>query len=82
MLTKSLEISLSVYGEQHLATVTPYNNLGHLYSKLGDHQKAIEMLTKSLEIRRSVYGEQHSATAISYNNLRQLYSNLEDLRKP
>ena len=28
MLTKSLEISLSVYGEQHSATATSYNNLG------------------------------------------------------
>ena len=34
MLTKSLEIEISVYGEQHSATAISYNNLGQLYSKL------------------------------------------------
>ena len=47
ILTKSLEIRLSVYGEQHSTTATSYNNLGHLYRNLGDHRKAIEMFTKS-----------------------------------
>ena len=42
MLTKSLEIKLSVYGEQHSATAASYNNLGLL--TLTYHQKAIEML--------------------------------------
>ena len=49
MLTKSLEIDISVYGELHSATAISYDNLGGLYSDLGDHQKAMEMLTKSLE---------------------------------
>ncbi len=39
-----------------------YNNIGFLYWKQGDYEKALEYYTKALEIRLDVLGENHPIT--------------------
>lgn len=73
---KALEIRRKVYGEQHGDTATSYNNLGTVYSDLGQHSLAKQQHEKALEIERKVYGEQHGDTATSYYNLGTVYGAL------
>jgi hypothetical protein len=39
---------------------TSYNNLGNLFSNLGDYDKAREYLEKSLATRLKLFGEEHA----------------------
>lgn len=39
-----------------------YNNIGFLYWKQGDYEKALEYYTKALEIYSSILGEDHPIT--------------------
>ena len=73
---------------QNETTAGSYNNIGIVYSKLGDHGKGLEYLNKALEyhfkaleIRKALLGENNSDTAISYNNIGAVYYNLGDYDK-
>ncbi|MGN0187295.1 MAG: CHAT domain-containing protein, partial [Paludibacteraceae bacterium] len=78
---EALAIWKSVYGEQHPAYATSLNNLGSLYSDMGDYAKAERYYLESLSIRKSVLGEQHPDYALSLNNLGWLYSAMGDYSK-
>ncbi len=43
-----------VLGEEHLETITSYNNLGVLYSNLGKYEEAHIFYLKALKIREKV----------------------------
>src|SRR5699024_12019222 len=58
-----------VLGEKHAYTADSYNNIGCIYSSLGESEKALKYHEKALEIRREVLGEKHADTASSYDNL-------------
>ncbi|MCX6579874.1 MAG: tetratricopeptide repeat protein [Candidatus Aminicenantes bacterium] len=49
------------------------NDLGTMYLKLGENQKALENQMQSLEIRQILFGEQHPDTTISYNNVGSIH---------
>ena len=52
------------------------NNLGFLYSTIGELAIAEKHLVRALEIRKNVLGEHHPDYAISLNNLGSHYSNI------
>ena len=76
-----MEISLSVFGEQHPNVAGGYNNIGLVYSNQGDYSKALEYYEKSLEISLSVFGEQHLDVATSCNNIGSVYYRQGDYSK-
>ena len=58
---------------QNETTAKAYNNIGNVYRKLGDYDKALEYHFKALEIRKSLLRENNSDTAISYINIGAVY---------
>lgn len=51
---KSLEIRLSIYGEQHLDVAYSYENLFEIYTALGNTAKAEEYKKKAEEIKAAL----------------------------
>ena len=66
----------NIYGEHHGDLAQSYNNLGTVYSHLGQYNQAKEYFEKSLAIRKEIYGEHHGAVATSYNNPGTVYREL------
>ena len=59
--------------EHHADVATSYDNLGTVYSHLGQYSEAKENYEKTLIIRKEIYGEHHGVVAASYNNLGIVY---------
>ena len=53
-----------------------YNNIGLLYTELGDYPKSLEYFQRLLEIRKQLYGETNPNIAAVYGNISELYSKL------
>ncbi len=74
----SLSIRKEILGDEHPATALSYNNIGYVYSALGDNDTALEYFNKALAIYRKILGDEYPATAMSYNNIGSVYSKLGD----
>ena len=74
--TKALMIRKKIFGEEHEAVATSYNNLGSVYDSIGEYNQAKEFHTKALMIRKKIFGEEHEAVATSYNNLGSVYDSI------
>jgi tetratricopeptide (TPR) repeat protein len=55
-----------------------FHNLGNVYFKMGNHNKAIENFKKSLEIKVKLFGLYDNQVQITYNNLGVSYDGLGD----
>ena len=55
-----------------------YNNLGVIYTQMGDLDKGIEYHTKALNIRESSFGSEDGSTALSYLNIGDIYLEKQD----
>ena len=75
-----IQLSEETNGQNEI-TAYAYNNIGIVYSYLGDYDKALEYLFKALEIKKDVLGENNSDTANSYNNIGVVYRNLGEYNK-
>ena len=53
-LEKSLNILVSIFGENHPTIATIYSNIGFLYLRQNDMENAISFSKKSLEILEKV----------------------------
>jgi tetratricopeptide (TPR) repeat protein len=62
-----------VLGKAHPDTAMAYNNIGMVYSKQGDYEKALEWNRKALVIFEKVLGKAHPDLAKVYNNIGLLY---------
>ena len=78
---REIAISEELYGLEHPATATSYNNIGEVYKSLSDYPKALEYFGKSLVISERVLGEEHPSTATVYNNIGLVYYHLGDYPK-
>ena len=58
-----------------------YNNLGTVYSDLGDFQRTKDNHARALEIYSKQLGPEHVDVAASYNNLGTVFSDLGDFQK-
>ena len=63
---------------QNETTASSYNNIGVVFNRLGDYDKALIYKNKALEIRKEILGEKHADTASSYNNIGVDYSCLKN----
>ena len=80
-LQKSLDIVLTLNGENHKNTASIFGDLGDVWYSKGDYDKAIDFHEKSLVIRLKLFGEQHNSTADSYGGLGLAYSNKNEHEK-
>ena len=63
-----------IHGEKNQAYAIILNNLGNLYYKMGEYEKAEPLFQQALDIRKEVLGENHPDYAASLKSL-------EDLKK-
>ena len=75
---RALQLSIKRYGVKHDSTATLYNNMGYIYSFVGDNSKTLDYYAKSLQIREELHGLEHIDVAMSYNNVGQTYLSLEN----
>jgi tetratricopeptide (TPR) repeat protein len=68
-------------GENNLNTATSFNNIGSLYNRKGEHNRALECFKKSLQIRLKSVGENHPDTANTYNNIGGSHQNKREYNK-
>ena len=73
---KALIIRKKIFGEDHAAVATSYNNLALVYDKLGKYNQAKELHEKALIIYKKIFAEDHANVATSYNNLALVYDKL------
>eukprot|EP00750_Incisomonas_marina_P024529 INCI5124.2.p1 GENE.INCI5124.2~~INCI5124.2.p1 ORF type:complete len:1327 (-),score=287.09 INCI5124.2:1886-5278(-) len=64
------------YGPTHKRTANAYNNLGVLYQKTREFEKALTVGLKSLQISQETMGKTSAAVATALNNLGALYSEM------
>jgi len=75
-----LEIIKKALGEEHPDYASSLNNLGMLFSDMGDYKAAEPYYKQALEIRKKALGEEHPDYASSLNNLGILYRNMGDYK--
>jgi len=59
----------SHYGELHPRVASTYNNIGGVYFRQGEWDRAIVEFEKALEIYASIHGDQHPLTLRALSNL-------------
>lgn len=64
---------MNILGAHHPDIAASYNNIGSVYSTIGQYDKALEYILKSLNIRKSLFGENHQDVAYCYNNIAGIY---------
>ena len=62
---KALRIRKTIFGEDHAAVATRYNNLALEYECLGEYNQAKELHEKALTIYKKIFGEDHADVAAS-----------------
>lgn len=77
MFQKSLNIYLSIYGEENALIADEYGNIGDVHMRLRHDEEALEWYTKSLNLYTRIYGEIHPSVAQRYDNLCTYYANLD-----
>ena len=77
----AMKIYEATLGEEHHNTATSYNNIGMVYYRQGNYDKALEYCLKDLAVQEKVHGTEHPDTATSYNNIARIYYELGDFRK-
>ena len=58
-----------------------YNEIGLVYYKQGDYEKALEYYRKALVIKEKQLGNNHPSTSITYNNIGLVYKKQGDYKK-
>jgi tetratricopeptide (TPR) repeat protein len=78
---KALEAAKRARGPEHPETAAALNNLGFLFEKIGDYDKAEPLYQEALRIRQKALGLEHHDTATSLNNLASLYQDMGEYTK-
>lgn len=73
LLSKSLKLSFSLFGNIHPMISENFNDIGLDYLDLGKIDKAKEYFDKSLEINLTLLGSDHPTTLADYNNIAYYY---------
>jgi predicted enzyme related to lactoylglutathione lyase len=81
LITHSVAVAKSFNKSEHEDYATLLNNIGSVYDKIGDYNKALEFYEKALNIRKKVLGTEHPNTATSYNNIGSTYDSMGDYNK-
>ncbi|CAF4992215.1 unnamed protein product [Rotaria sp. Silwood1] len=65
----------------HSLLATSYNNIGGVYTNMGNYSKALEFYEKAHKIKEKALPSNHPDLANSYNNIGQMYNNMGDYSK-
>ena len=79
--SKSLDINIEIFGENHQEVAISYANIGSIYFFNKEYDKALEYHNKSLEISLLTLGDNHPSTSIDYNNIGLVYSYKKNYKK-
>ena len=66
---RGLDLTLTLFGEEHASTADCYHELGTAQHALGDYTSALQSKQHALDVRRKLFGEKHVSTAYSYHIL-------------
>ncbi|MCL1876024.1 MAG: tetratricopeptide repeat protein [Synergistaceae bacterium] len=77
----TLDRSIAVLGEEHMETARSYFNIGVLYNKISNYEKAHEHYDKALHICEKLIGEEHPNIAATYSGLANAYTIQRDYAK-
>lgn len=72
-LQNQCEIQERVFGTENSDTAAIYNNIGIVYSDLGEYASALEWYQKALHIKERVLGTNHPNMATLYSNIGNVY---------
>ncbi len=61
-------------GENHPQTARSYSNIGAVYEKQGNNDKALYFLESSLRIRLSLFGEEHPDIVSCFKKIGDIYN--------
>ena len=78
ILLEELGNSRATFGPRSEEVSTDLNNLGTLYTDMGQFPDAVECLEEAIDIREEIFGTCHERTATSQNNLGLVLNELED----
>ena len=78
---KALEILPKTLPANHPSLVTSYNNIGLVYSNMGEYSEALSYHEKALEMLQKTLPANHPSLATSHNNIGLLYSNMGEYSK-
>ena len=77
---QALDLSVKIYGGDHLQTANAYTNLGVIYREKGKFDESIENLQKAADIYQKIPNFKSTQTIAAYEVL--AYSQVLDGRKP
>lgn len=78
---EGLEVTKSLYGENHPDLGLLYNNIGVIYYNLGDYGQAADYFLRTADIFRENYGEDNARVAGGYNNAGAVYLQMGDVKR-
>ncbi|EZH74941.1 hypothetical protein ATO12_09415 [Aquimarina atlantica] len=71
---KSLDIAISIMGEDHYQTATAYINIAIVYTLKADYKRAFDYYNKSLNIEIKNRGNDHPKIAKLYSNIADVFT--------
>ena len=78
---RAIEIREKKLGSNHVDVATSYNNIGVVYHRMGELEKAKNYYLRAMEIRKKQLGSNHAHVATSYNNIGVVYGDMGELEK-
>lgn len=74
---RQIPLAEELYGTEHPKTATSYNNIGAVYYKSKEYDKALEYLNKALKIRETKLDPNHPYTKITQEWIEAVHSAME-----
>ncbi len=78
---EALDVTQSLYGENHPEVALLHNSIGTIYYYMGDYGQAADYFLSSADIFRENYGENHERVAGAYNNAGVVYTEMDDIER-
>lgn len=78
---EALEVTRSLYGENHPEVGILHNSIGTIYYIMGDFGQAADYFLSTADIFRENYGENHERVAGAYNNAGVVFTEMDEIAK-